>query len=447
MAPLEHGNTFSVACFFEMRDNGFMAKKRPADNALFRDNGSAPPGAILKKKAATKSVRPLVGPKDADAVAETSTDVVAEAAEKVFGVAEFIEVLNTFFRKQVARVMGEISELKRAASGHVYFTLKDKRDGGVLDAIIWSRSYERCGIALAVGMEVIAAGHPNIYPPTGRLSFVVDTVELVGEGALKKAYDALKAKLAAEGVFAEGRKRPLPELVRRIGVITSLKGAVIHDFENNLGPYGFVVSVCDARVEGQQAVASILAALSAMAKENIEALVIIRGGGSLESLQAFNNEAVVRAIADFRVPVVAGIGHDEDVPLAALAADAMVSTPTAAAHLLGRSWEEAFAKIHRLASVFVRMQEEFKRVRENLGGILALTYDAIAHRIASLNDRLSYAERAVVLNDPTRQLKLGYAIARHKGKIVRSVRDVGMGDALATQLRDGVVQSRVDAIE
>ena len=423
-----------------------MPKKKLASNGLFGNTSLTTPELVKKKKVPAKSAG-IVATNDQATQKSTHVDVVAEAAEKIFGVAEFIEVLNTFFRKQEARVTGEISELKRAASGHVYFTLKDKEDGGVLDAIIWGRNYERCGVTLAVGMEVIATGHPNIYPPTGRLSFVADTVELVGEGALKKAYDDLKKKLEAEGLFAPERKRALPELVRRIGVITSLKGAVIHDFQNNLGKYGFVISVCDSRVEGQQAVAPLLAAFKTMAREDIEALVVIRGGGSLESLQGFNNELVVRAIVDFPVPVIAGIGHDQDVPLAALAADFMVSTPTAAAHLLGRSWEEAFAKVQRLGAIFVRVQEEFKRVRAGLDGALTATYDAIAHRLASLKDQLAYAERAMVLNDPTRQLKLGYALARHNGKIIRSVRDVAVGETLETQLADGIIGSQVNGIE
>lgn len=232
---------------------------------------------------------------------------------KIFSVSEFIEVLNVSFRREEIRLTGEICELKRAASGHVYFTLKDKRTGSaVMDSIIWSRNYQLAGIALEVGMEVVLTGHPNVYPPSGRLSFVADMVELVGEGALKKAYDALKAKLDAEGVFAAARKRQLPEFPHRIGVVTSLKGAVIHDFENNLGKFGFKVMVCDSRVEGQAAVKDLLASIATMREYapkgdeigGIDALVIIRGGGSLESLQAFNNEALVRR--DRRFP---GAGH------------------------------------------------------------------------------------------------------------------------------------------
>jgi exodeoxyribonuclease VII large subunit len=386
-------------------------------------------------------------------------DVIAEEKARVFSVSEFVEVLNIFFRKEEVRLTGEICELKHAASGHVYFTLKDKNSGSaVLDAIIWSRNYQLCGVALEVGMEVILTGHPNIYPASGRLSFVADTVELVGEGALKKAYEALKAKLAAEGVFATERKRRLPEFPRRIGVITSLKGAVIHDFENNLGKFGFIVNVCDSRVEGQAAVNDLLLSVETMRKlcENardednsesvyggLDVLVIIRGGGSLESLQGFNNEALVRAIVDFPVPVIAGIGHDQDVPLAALAADFMTSTPTAAAHLLNRPWQDAFAKVHQLSSVFVRMQQEIKRRGSDLDTVWISLIDQIERRLAWAAEQIDYAERFIRLNNPKRQLKLGYSIVRKNGKILRSVGGIAPGDELETELADGSIRSRV----
>ena len=382
--------------------------------------------------------------------------------QKIFSIAEFIEILNVFFRREEVRITGEISELKRAASGHVYFTVKDKGSDAangsghaVIDAIIWKRNYEISGIALEVGMEVILTGHPNIYPPSGRLSFVADTVELVGEGALKKAYEALKAKLDAEGFFDPARKRALPDLPRRIGVVTSLKGAVIHDFENNLGKFGFSVMVCDARVEGQAAVPDLLGAISAMrriaetgvdgeAGAGLDALVIIRGGGSLESLQAFNNEALVRAIVDFPVPVIAGIGHDQDVPLAALAADFMTSTPTAAAHLLNRSWDEAFAKVNALGAIFIRMQQELRRSANDLDATWHSLVDRVDRRLAWMKEQVDYTDRFLRLNDPRRQLKLGYAIVRKGGKILRSIRSVSSGDTLETEFADGAIHSRAE---
>ncbi|HUC31325.1 MAG TPA: exodeoxyribonuclease VII large subunit [Candidatus Paceibacterota bacterium] len=377
------------------------------------------------------------------------------AEDKVFTIAEYIELLNVFFKAQSARIVGEISELKRAASGHVYFSVKDKENPGSLDAIMWARNYQLCGIALEVGMEVILNGHPNVYPNNGRLSFVADTVELVGEGALKKAYDDLRKKLEAEGVFAAERKRTLPDYVTRIGVITSMKGAVIHDFENNLGKFGFKVNVIDSRVEGAQAAAPLLAAMRAMREivedtgsrgTGIEALVIIRGGGSLESLQAFNNEALVREVIDFPVPVIAGIGHDQDVPLMALAADCMTSTPTAAAHLLSRSWEEARVKLQQFTGILVRVEQEIKRIRADLGMALASVLDHTIWQIESAKERLLSAEKFLKLNDPRRQLKLGYSITRQHGKILRSSKEIEIGDVLSVEFSDGAIATKVEKI-
>ena len=200
---------------------------------------------------------------------------------------------------------------------------------------------------LEAGMRIVVLGSANIYAPRGDLSFKVKAMELTGEGVLKKRYEELKKKLTAEGVFAEERKRAVPEYPERIGIVTSRNGAVIHDILNNLGRFGFKVSLVDARVEGPEAVESLLGAIKKLRKVPLDVLIVARGGGSMEALQAFDNEKLVRALVDFPVPVIAAIGHHQDVPLAALAADVHVSTPTAAANLLNRSWHEASFRLVR----------------------------------------------------------------------------------------------------
>jgi len=196
-----------------------------------------------------------------------------------------------------------------SSRGHVYFSLKDEKDGALINCIIWKSRYAVYGVELKEGVKIIASGYPEIYAPSGRISFIAETIELAGEGALKKAYEKLKKKLAAEGLFEEERKRPLPKYPEKIGVVTSRQGAVLADFLNNLGKFGFKIKMIDSRVEGQLAVADLLLSIKSFQKQDIDALVIIRGGGSLESHLAFNNEMLVRAIADFPVPVIAGIGH------------------------------------------------------------------------------------------------------------------------------------------
>jgi len=190
---------------------------------------------------------------------------------------------------------------------------------------------------IELGMEIIVDGMPSIYAPSGRFNFQVNTIELVGEGALKLAYDKLKKKLEDEGLFGIARKKEIPELVQKIGLITSETGAVIHDFLNNIGKYGFQIKFFNSRVEGQLATADLLKGIKYFENQDIDVLVIIRGGGSLESLQAFNNEVLVRRIAEFEKPVICGIGHDKDVPLCALVADLLVSTPTAVTTVLNKS--------------------------------------------------------------------------------------------------------------
>ena len=367
--------------------------------------------------------------------------------EKTFSVSEYVELWNNFFKKiKPAKVLGEISQIKSGPSGHIYFTIKDKSGASILDCIIWNRNYLICGVKFEVGMEVILQGRPSIYGPSGRFSFIADTVELVGEGALKKAYDELKKKLEKEGVFAEERKRALPEFVHKIGVITSREGAVIHDFVNNLGKFGFETLLVDSRVEGQQAIKSLLDSVKTLRDKDIEVLVIIRGGGSLESLQAFNNETLVREIVNFPVPVIAGIGHDQDVPLLALAADYMTSTPTAAAHLINQSWEEAYSKIRAFANILNRIPAELRRILESIDRAWLTTTEFLDGRIKDIRQILAMAEQMTKLNDPLRQLKLGYSIARQSGKIVRDASQLQRGDALQIQLDKGEIEAEVKNI-
>jgi exodeoxyribonuclease VII large subunit len=247
----------------------------------------------------------------------------------------------------------------------------------------------------------------------------------------------------------------LPDYISRIGVITSMKGAVIHDFENNLGKFGFKVNVIDSRVEGAQAAPSILAAIHAMREmvedegsrgTGIEALVIIRGGGSLESLQAFNNEALVREVMNFPVPVIAGIGHDQDVPLMALAADYMTSTPTAAAHLLSRSWEEAYAKVREFAGLLNRFPLELQRVENALTNTWNGLTNIFERSLEAARQTVALGAQAIKHNDPARQLALGYSIARRNGKVVRSTAGLHAGDEMSLTVADGEISSIIKTI-
>jgi exodeoxyribonuclease VII large subunit len=388
--------------------------------------------------------------------------------QKIFSVSEFIELLNIGLKRSKAKIVGEVTEVKIASSGHAYFTLKDEKDGSVLNCIVWKSKYFLFGIRLEVGMKLICSGYPEVYAALGKLSFIAETIELSGEGELKKQYEELKKKLTKEGLFEEERKRPIPRYCRKIGVITSKHGAVLADFLNNLGKFGFHIQFIDSRVEGQEAVEDLLGAVRTFQNKDIDVLVVIRGGGSLESLMAFNNEVLVREIANFKVPVITGVGHHQDEPLITFAADLSVSTPTAAANKLNQSWEEALLFLEKqerlIFSFYQEIFDRYKDIENRLMVSLQNFKNAIKTKESNLKDslktilsstramifRLSQmilsAEKIVSLNNPERQLSLGYAIASIEGKIIRKTKDISLGDNFDLQVLDGKIKSEVKKI-
>ena len=234
------------------------------------------------------------------------------------------------------RVRGELSGVKRAASGHLYLCLKD--ENARLDGVMWRGAAQRLGFAAEDGVEVIATGKLTTYPGRSNYQIVIERMEIAGEGALLALLAKTRERLAAEGLFAAERKRPLPFLPGTIGVITSPTGAVIRDILHRLADrFPSHVLVWPVAVQGQGAAEQVAAALhgfSAMAGANRPDLVIVaRGGGSIEDLWAFNEEVVVRAIAGCTIPVISAVGHETDTTLADFAADLRAPTPTAAAEL------------------------------------------------------------------------------------------------------------------
>lgn len=368
-------------------------------------------------------------------------------AEKVFTISEFISLLNIGLKRSQARIIGEVCEAKTGPTGHVYFSLKDEKDGSVLNCIIWKSTYYMCGIELKEGAKIIAFGSPQIYAPSGRFSFVAQTIEPAGEGALKKEYDRLKKKLELEGVFALEKKRSLPQYIEKIGVVTSLKGAVIADFSNNLKKFGFKVKIIDSRVEGQAAISDLLLSLKTFKKEDIDVLVIMRGGGSMESMMAFNNEALVREIANFPVPIIAGIGHDKDQPLAALAADISVSTPTAAANLVSESWQRAVLLLERYEQIIIRRFEDILEIKTRIAECLKKILLGFETLVSRIKQNLNQTEEVINLNNPERQLKLGYSIAFCNGKVVKKSKDAKIGEDLELKVSDGSIFSKINKIQ
>lgn len=383
-----------------------------------------------------------------------------------YSVSDFLDVINGALMRHRARVRGEVVSVD-VRERVVYFTLKDKEKEGILNCLIFRSAYDLSSIALEEGQDVIADGVPEIYKPSGRFSLKVQMIEVAGEGALKKAYEDLKKKLADEGLFAPSRKRDLPPLPHAIGLITSREGAAIGDFTTNVGPYGYHIEFVHSSVEGKRAVVELLAALKTFRARNIDVLVLVRGGGGLESLQAFNNETLARAIADFPVPVVCGIGHEQDETIATLVADVGVSTPTAAARAVRASWDAALQRVdycertliahfshtlsgarHAVNNFAIRLVRPVENLLLRFRHLREKFLYGVHHRLPSLlgmvRDRLTLYEKALGANDPHRQLRLGYSIARVDGRIVRSVAHVRGGDRMDVRVADGSIVTIVE---
>lgn len=388
----------------------------------------------------------------------------------ILSISAYLKLLNGILNSFEARIVGEVSEVKISSVGHVYFSLKDKKDKSVLSCVVWNYDYKLCGVELKEGLEIIAKGIPDVYPPTGRLSFKAKTIQLMGEGELKKEYEKLKKKLEDEGLFDLNKKKEIPSFVKRVGIITSKQGAVISDFLNNLGRFGFQIKFIDSRVEGLEAVRDLLNSVKTMKKQDIDVLVIMRGGGSLESFLAFNNEILIREIASLPFPVIAAIGHDKDVPLLSLVADKMVSTPTAAANLLNQSWQEAELELKvmereifnsfssSLRSLEYKINNLFLKIKDKLEKVISL-FKMIEFRIKSvipkileneiskMKDKLENIEKIINQNDPERNLKLGYCIANSKKGVIKNINDVKVEDIIDLKVYNGIINTQVKKIQ
>src|SRR5213592_4032742 len=242
-------------------------------------------------------------------------------------------------------VRGEVSNVQAAPTGHRFFTLKDS--GAQIDCILFREDGELLGFELEDGMDVVVSGDVDVFPRKGNVELVVRAATPAGVGAFWAAYQRTRKKLAAEGLFDAARKRALPTFPRRIGVVTSEIGAVVHDIVTILRrryPIAHVI-VAPALVQGPGAPASLRRALAAVA-DRVDVVIVARGGGSLEDLWCFNNEGLARAVAASRAPVVSAIGHETDVTIVDFVADVRAATPSAAAELVSPDATELMARIN-----------------------------------------------------------------------------------------------------
>lgn len=299
-------------------------------------------------------------------------------------------------------VTGEVSGFKGPArGGHCYFRLKD--DSAAMDAIVWRGVHEHSGVKLRDGLQVLMSGHFQIYEPTGRLSFVARTLQASGEGLLRQQVAALAKRLKAEGLMDESRKRPIPSFCERVAVVTSPTGSVIFDVKRTLERRNPLVEVLvsGCSVQGEGAPQQIIRALARAAASRPDAILLVRGGGSYEDLMTFNDEQLARAIASCPVPVIAGIGHEDDVTIAEMVSDRRSSTPTAAAESVAPDFKEIEDKFHsREARLITAMDKMLTAENQLVSTLDARSSQAMRASIMRLGVQVNaYASRRC-LQDP-----------------------------------------------
>lgn len=372
-------------------------------------------------------------------------------------------------------VLGEISNFSRPQSGHCYFTLKD--DQAQIRAVMWRGAAARLKFNLADGLDVICRGHLDVYAPRGSYQLVVDELQPKGVGALELALRKLREKLAAEGLFDPTRKRALPTFPKQVAFVTSPTGAAIHDFLQVLGRRwrGANVLVIPARVQGEGSVQEIVAGikLANRISPRPDVLVVGRGGGSLEDLWSFNEEAVVRAIAASRIPTVSAVGHEIDVTLADLVADVRALTPSEAAERIVPAADDISSRVR---SYQQRLRHAAQRrvawLRARFDGVASQRafrrpFDLIHERSRRLDELAAHGQRSLhrLVKDRASRLSLlagkveslsplavlarGYTITQDAKslKVLKSVGGLRVGDLIATRFVDGEAVSRVERVD
>jgi exodeoxyribonuclease VII large subunit len=383
-------------------------------------------------------------------------------------------LLETDVTLQDVWVQGEISNLGRPASGHIYFTLKDANAS--LRGVMWRGDARRLTLPLQDGMEIEAHGRIGVYEPQGAYQFYADIIRPVGEGMLYQEFLRLKAMLEAEGLFEAERKRPIPELPRKIGIVTSATGAALRDMLNTLRRRLPLVEVILAAspVQGDEAPPRLVAALESINQQKPDVILLARGGGSIEDLWAFNDERVVRAVFASDAPVVSGVGHETDFTLCDFVADLRAPTPTAAAelatpvtitdlsaYLQGMKTRFSTSTLDLLAAhqagldaliAGLRFASPLRRIqtdRQRLDNFARRGRSALKHRLTLNRSSLGGYERRLESLNPLAVLARGYAVVtrRDDGKLVSKVVQAEPDSDIRIRVSDGTFDAIVSKDE
>jgi exodeoxyribonuclease VII large subunit len=370
-------------------------------------------------------------------------------------------------------VQGEVSNLSRPRSGHMYFTLKDS--ASALRCVMWRNTVDQQTFLPRDGQTIEVHGSINIYEAQGQYQLYADKIRPIGEGALYQAFMRLKAQLEIEGLFSPERKRPIPKMPKQIGIVTSPTGAALRDILNTLQRrYPLAeVTLAPSQVQGSEApdlIVSALRSLNRIVKPDV--IILARGGGSIEDLWAFNEEKVARAIVESQAPVITGIGHETDFTIADFVADLRAPTPTAAAELatpnqadLSTGLMDLVARLEQ--SMRIRLEAQHWRLANLMNRLMLrspITYIrssrqrldeighrfgyAIEHRIHMHQAQLQGLNNQLTSLNPLSILDRGYAaIAKSDGQLVKSIYQVQQNDLLQARLSDGQLEVKVEGIK
>ncbi len=362
----------------------------------------------------------------------------------LYSVSDFVAVFNQTISTVYPSVIieGELSSFRVSKNRWVYFDLKDQ----AASVRFFGSVYNLPG-PLEDGLKLRVSGTPMLHPLYG-FSITISTISLAGEGSIKKAAQMLEANLRKEGLFDSERKRQLPYPPNRIGLIASGESAAYSDFIKVLNARwgGVEIDHYDVQVQGEEAANQVKSAIEYFNAhfQPPEVLVITRGGGSLDDLQAFSAEPVVRAIAASRIPTLLAIGHERDVSLAELAADLRASTPSNAAELLVPDRREQIIWLNQLQTSLQRqLTDHFKHKQEQLTDIAGRLQQTVSDRLASQKQYLDSLQLTLEQIHPKKVLARGYAIVRRGGNNIRSSKNLKSGESLTIEFHDGQVETTV----
>ncbi len=384
----------------------------------------------------------------------------------ILSVSEFIEYVNLVIGRKKVTVEGEVSSYMLNQGKWVFFDLKDENS----KAQCFSLSYT-IRVQVEDGMRVRVTGTPRLHQKTGRFSIFVESVELAGEGSLKRAFELTKQKLEKEGLFAGERKREIESFPTRIGLIASRESAAYTDFMRIINERwgGVEVYLYHCNVQGNDAVSSIVKGFEWFGEHGptfgVETLILIRGGGSLEDLQAFNSEEVVRAIFASPIPVVCGVGHERDETLADFVCDVRAATPTHAAQLVVPNRQDIIRTVlnncetlnasilhtcewhtQRVTHHMLILKSATESLLQNFKHLLVRfknTYQSLKVNVAHISEQIRFFEKNLEYLNPLNVLQRGYSMVRTKDKIISSIKDVSKGDIVDIRFSDGTKNAEI----